>query len=235
MRQFGWSALALLLAPAVLVAQQTRVRADLEARGLPAALAAEVGAIADSAAARSLPVEPLEDKAIEGWTKRVPAPRIVAAVRQLTIQLDAAAAAVEEAGLSSPAGTVVSAAAEALARGISQENVHALVQAAPTPEAAAPGLTVAAALAAQGLSASAATDAVVQAFGRGGSVAQVLDLPSVANLLIGQGVPASEVARRLTAEGVLAPPGRPAAAGGKPPAVPPGLSPNPPGKRTGKP
>lgn len=221
----------LLLVPLALAAQVPDVRAQLQERGLPAVLADQVAAVAEDAAGRGLPVGPLAEKAIEGWAKRVPPPRIVGAVRQLAERLGVAHDALVVAGETTPSGELVAAAAEALGRGISAEDVVAVLEAAPAPDAAAPGLTVAAALAAQGLAHDDATGAVIDSYRSGRSMGQILELPSVAQALMAEGVPVPEVARLLRG-----PPGRgPGASSARPPNVPPGVGPpiTPPGKRKG--
>lgn len=224
----------LLVLPLALAAQVPDVRAQLEERGVPAALAGQVAVVVEDAASRGLPVGPLAEKAIEGWAKHVPPPRIVAAVRQLAERLGTAQTAVVMAGVTNPSGELVAAAAEALGRGMTAADVSAVLQAAPTPEAAEPGLTVAAALAAQGLARNDATGAVVESYRGGRSMGQILELPSVAQALMAGGVPVPEVAKLLRGP----PPGRGHGAGvsgGRPPNVPPGVGPptTKPGKRKG--
>jgi hypothetical protein len=224
-------AAALLIAAATaapLGAQATDVHARLTQRGLPAALVAEVAGVAAEAASRGLPVDPLVEKAAEGWAKRAAAPRIIAAVRDLAVRLGAAREALANAGPSVDA-RVVGSAADALGRGISREDIVQIVSAAPAAEAASAGLAVAAALAAQGLDRALAVRVVVQAMRGGRAVADVLDLPAAARALQGQGVPPSDLGRRLL-EGIGGGPigqgrGDP---GARPPIVPPGLGGEPP-------
>src|SRR5438132_303326 len=75
-----------------LAAQAPDVAARLTGRVPPEVVSAVAG-IAASAAGRGLPVEPLVQKAIEGGAKGKPADRVIAAVRALSDQLAAAAAA----------------------------------------------------------------------------------------------------------------------------------------------
>ena len=86
------------LAAATLTAQG---RSPLEARLDPQTLVA-VRAIVDSARGDSVPSRVLEDKALEGAAKRVPPPRIVAAVRQLAADLREARALLRAAAPRAP-------------------------------------------------------------------------------------------------------------------------------------
>lgn len=218
----------LLAGAAGLAAQQADVRGRLLARGLPADLAAAAADITLQAEGQGLPTGPLVDKAIEGWAKRVPAPRIVTALRELALRLATARDALAGAGERGAAEGVVGAGAEAMARGITREQVVAIVTAAPADAAAAAGLSVAAALAAQGLDRDASVLLVIESFRRGHSAADVLDLPSAARAMQGRGTPLPEVGQQLL-EGLGPPPahGR-GARTGRPPAVPPGLGEPPP-------
>lgn len=216
--------LAVLVTPAG--AQQADVRGTLEARGLPAQLVADVTAVAVEATAQGLPAEPLVDKAIEGWAKRVPAPRILAVVQQFRLQLYDARQAMIRGGGGEPLGIVVAAGAEAMARGISAEQVETVVRAAPRPESSAPGLRVAAALTAQGLTSDQAVTIVIDAMRRGQTDAQLLDLPSVARAMHAQGLGPAQIGQQMMGGG---PQGIGRGLGSRPPDVPAGLGP-PPGK-----
>src|SRR2546422_8005627 len=81
--------LLLLLAGSLAAKESTTARLN---RRVPPGVAAAVRALADSAAARGLPTDPLVDKAIEGSAKGVDPERVVAAVRLVFTQLDVAAA-----------------------------------------------------------------------------------------------------------------------------------------------
>lgn len=84
MRRFLSCALLLALAAgAPLAAQQ---RPPLESR-LDAQTLAALRPMLEAARREGLPVRALEDKALEGAAKRVPPPRILAAVEQLAIEL----------------------------------------------------------------------------------------------------------------------------------------------------
>lgn len=220
-------ALLLALLPALAAAQEPDVRAQLGARGLPPALAEQVATIAVEAAARGVPTGPLANKAIEGWSKHVPDARIVTAVRQLSVRLAEAREAVRAAGLASPPGEVVAAAAEALGRGIGQAEIAAVVRAAPTPVAAAPGLSVAAALVAEGLASDQAVAVVVDALRAGRPIARILDMPSLARAMHAQGMTPADIGREmLRGEGPHDGPRHGGGILGRPPDLPP-----PPGVR----
>ena len=184
-------------APAVAAAQGVSVETRLETRGVPAGLARQVAAIAADAASRGVPEGPLADKAIEGWAKQVPAERIVEAVRRFADQMSSARDAVREAGVAAPSGAVIAAAAEAMRSGMRPEQVRSVVQAAAAADVAAPGLSVAAALSAQGLGGDQAGKIVVGAMHSHQSMAVLLDLPSVARAMQDQGLSASDIEHRM--------------------------------------
>lgn len=236
MRRLGCAVLALALLSQAAFGQtgeRQTVRQRLESRGLPADLAADVGAVVDAAVEAGLPAEPLVSKAIEGWSKRVGAARIVAAVRDLSSRLAAGREALRGAGLDASNAALIAASAEALGRGVSREDVVAVVRAAPAAEAAQVGLVVAASLAAQGLDRALAVRVVVESLRRGSTVEQILDLPAAARSLLQRGMRPPDVGRDLL-EGI----GRGGAAASgrgagtvRPPVVPPGPGLVPGGKR----
>ena len=124
--------------------------ADLLTGRLPADAAAQVRAIAAQASARSLPVTPLVQKAIEGAAKGIAPARIVAAVQTLADQLAGAAGAIRDGGVSLPDSASVEAGAFALTAGLDTDQVKRLVEAAPPAERAT-ALRVAGTLAALGV------------------------------------------------------------------------------------
>jgi len=187
------------------------VRARLEARGLPADLVQQVTLIAADATAQGLPAAPLADKAIEGFAKQIPAPRIVAAVRQFSARMLDARSAVHDAGVAAPPGDMVTAAAEAMGRGFQASDVGRVVRAAPRAELAASGLTVAAALTAQGMTTPRAVEVVTSALKGGNSSAQILDLPSAARAMQSNGLSADEAGQQMLRGG---PPGEGGRSGG---------------------
>lgn len=200
---------ALLAAPATLAAQSD-VRARLTARGLPEDLVNQVTAVAAEATAQGLPAAPLADKAIEGYAKHVPAERIVAVVRQFTARMGQARGAVTAAGVRAPSGEVIAAAAEAMGRGLEAQQIGRVVRSARAPALTAPGLTVAAALVAQGMSAPRAVDVVAEALRSGRGANDILDLPSVARALESNGLSPDDAGQRILhgGEGVSGGPGR---------------------------
>jgi len=216
-------------------AQQGDVRAQLTSRGLPAELVDGVAAVAADAAARGLPTAPLADKALEGWAKRVPSARIVSVVQQFAGRMVEARDAVRTAGAATPSGDMVTAAAEAMNRGMSAAQVGDVVRAAPASPSAAPSLRVAAALSAQGMQMEQAVTVVARAMHDGRAVEQILDLPSTMRAWQAQGMAPPEIGRRMLAGapggpgmrgpgGGLRPEGAPGGAGAGPPAgrpVPP--------------
>ncbi|KPK05008.1 MAG: hypothetical protein AMS20_07655 [Gemmatimonas sp. SG8_28] len=229
--------LLLLLAPHALAGQQPDPVEQMRTRGLPESLVAEVAQVTADATAQGLPADPLVEKAIEGWAKRVPADRIMAAIQQFRIRLQEARQALSGAGHAEPLGPVVAAAAEAMARGLGQEQVGVVVDAAPTPDAAGRGLKVAAALTAQGIGTDQAVGIVVRAMRRGQADADLLDLPSVANAMRAQGMAPGQIGQRLmqgagSAGGAGIGPGQ----GSRPQGVPPGGPPElPPGQKKKQP
>jgi hypothetical protein len=206
------------------LAQQVQVREQLMARGAPAEFADQVAEIVASAESEALPTDPLVSKALEGWAKRgrVPPDRVITVMNQLHTRLRAGREVTVGAGFDPPPGAVVSAAAGALGRGMSRQDVVDIIDAAPAPEAAATGLTVASALAAQGLERAAAVKVVRDAYRGGRTPEEVLEFPSTVTGLRARGEPMSEVARRILQGGGL--PMRYQGTGGqagRPPGVPP--------------
>ncbi len=214
-------ALALAILPATLAAQDQLpdVERELVARGAPVAWAQNVAEIVAAARADGLPTGPLVSKALEGWAKRgrVPPDRVLTVLSQLAERFGEARDLTTSAGVEDPPGSLVAAAAEALGRGMTSADVRAVIAAAPTPEAAATGMTVAGLLAAQGLDIAAAIRAVEDDFQRGRTVAELLELPSGMAALLGRGIPASAIAQQILQGGGL-PIGGP---GARPQGVPP--------------
>jgi uncharacterized protein YoaH (UPF0181 family) len=192
--------LALLAAaPAALRGQEAggSVRAPLAAHGLPPQLIDAVGAVADRARAQDLPTTPLVDKALEGWAKRVSAARIVGVLEAYLGRMAEARTAIREAGMPAPTGEAIAAVTEAQLRGMTREQVVAVIRAGPGPAGVAPGLKVATALAAQGLAMPEAVRVVTQAIRRGSTVDQLLDLPSRMRALQAEGLAMTEIGRRM--------------------------------------
>ncbi len=222
-------------------AQQHEVRTMLVARGAPAEFVDQVTTIVEQAEAGQLPTEPLVSKALEGWAKRgrVPADRVIMVMTQLQGRLRIGQELASGVGFEPPPGAVVAAAAGALGRGMRREDVVEIMEAAPTPDAAAYGLTVASALAAQGLERAAAVRAVGDAYRGGRSLEEVLEFPSVVTGLRARGEPMAGIARRILEGGGLpVPMGQGHGMGGQggPPPGVPGAGPgSAPGQQKNKP
>lgn len=183
------------LAPAR--AQQGNLRERLEARGLPAELVDGVAAAAAEAEARGLPTDPLADRALEGWAKRVPTARILSVVRQFVGRMGEARETLRTTGLSAPAGDLVAAAAEAMSRGMNAAQVADVVRAAPASPSAAPSLRVATALSAQGMEMDQAVSVVAEAMHNRRGVEQILDLPSMMRAMQARGMTPPEIGNQL--------------------------------------
>jgi hypothetical protein len=82
LRSLALATVLTAVAAFVASAQDARVSARLDAR-----TAAAVTSVVDSARARSLPTEPLVQKALQGAAKRAPSERVLAAVRELLSEL----------------------------------------------------------------------------------------------------------------------------------------------------
>jgi hypothetical protein len=186
--------------PGTAGAQAGDLRSRLEARGLPDSLVRTVVAVADGAGARGLPTGAIADKAIEGWAKHVPAPRIAAVLDDFARRLERGREAVRGAGLERPPDGTVVAAADALGRGVSEAQIHQIVNAAHDGSVAAAGISVATALAAQGMELELAIQVVVEAARRGRAMSDILDLPALANALRAQGMSARSVGERLLSD-----------------------------------
>jgi hypothetical protein len=196
-RRLFFSALLVAAVSNTAVGQEPGLRTQLEARGLPSELVGDVEAIAADMTAQGMPTGPLADKAIEGWAKHVPPQRIAAVVRQYAARMVQAREAVRAGGVTQPSGHLIQAATQAMAQGIDAGQVRSMVHAAPSPEAAGPGLSVATALAAQGMATEQAVAVVVRAMQRGEPAAQILDMPSLARTMQMQGMTAAQVGQRM--------------------------------------
>lgn len=197
----GMASAVALWRPAM--AQERDLRAELGARGAPATYVASVMAEVEAARADGLPTGPMADKALEGWSKRVAEPRVVAALVQMRSRLGAGRELLVRLGQVPPSDPLVTGAAEALGRGLSGEEVGLVVQGAPGVDAAAAGLMVAAALHAQGLDRAAAVRAVRDAYAHGTDPAQLFELPSALADLTAHGMAMGDVARRIMQGGGL--------------------------------
>ena len=208
-RRFG-----LLLSAATVCAPQLTAQQDVTARlvgRVPPAVAVAVRALADSAAARGLPADPLVDKAIEGGAKGVSPERVVAAVRLVLAELDAAAAAIRIGRVAIPDGETIEAGAFAIATGMTGPQISQLVQLSATPYRPAATLRVAGTLTALGVPAQQTVDLVRQTIRNGRAGADLLALPGRVQSQVARGASpaqaAAGLARATAARG--APPGGP--------------------------
>jgi hypothetical protein len=155
---------------------------------VPAPIAAAVRALADSAAARGLPADPLFDKAIEGGAKQAPPDRILAAVRQVYGQLGIAAE-----GLRSAHATItpdaIEAGAFALNAGLSQQDLQRIARAEAGHYPSAVALRVAGSLAAIGVPPKDVVSLVDGVMTRGGPVADLQSLPGEVQAQAARGKP----------------------------------------------
>jgi len=188
-------ALCLALAATPLGAQQS-VAGRLEGR-VPPEVAALVGQLAADAAARGLPVEPLVQKAIEGSAKGVPADRVAAAVRAVAAQLDAAAAALRQGGLTSPDTDAIATGAFALNAGLGSKEISDLARAGGSAYSAAVTLRAAGTLAALGVPAAETVALVSAAIRAGQPSAELLTLPARVQAEMARGVAPAHAAAGL--------------------------------------
>jgi hypothetical protein len=232
MRIRRWIPLGLLLAPVGLLAQDADLGAQLAQRGLPSDLIAAVQGIAADAVAQDLPVEPLADKAMEGWAKHVPQARITAAVRMMTTNMLRAREQIRAAGVEVPPGMAVAAAADAMDRGLTPEQAATIIAAATDADLAGHGLRVVSALIAQGIPGPQAVEVVVAAMRRGRGSPEILDLPSVAQAMRAQGMTSAQIGERMMRGNSLEGATSSRGVGQRPGSVPPGMGPpeSPPGR-----
>lgn len=198
-------ALALLLAPGVVLAQDgaARVRA-----GLDAAAAARFDAVLDRARSQSLPTDPLVNKALEGLAKQVPASRVMMAVEQ---RLTALVRAREALGARPASGDEIAGVADAMQRGVGAEAIQTLRAQAGDDEPIAVAAHVLADLQERGLPVDVALEVLGAWRERGGRAGDLPDLPAGIDRLLRQGMQPSQAGNALAASlraGVSAP-GRP--------------------------
>lgn len=207
------------------------MRAELLRRGAPAEFADRVTELVMTAREEGLPHQDIANKALEGWAKRnrVPGERVLVALDGLIGRFRDGRDAARSAGVSTPSVSIISSAGMALARGMTRDQIAEVLRAAPTPEDAATGLTVASSLGVQGLDHVAAVRAVNDAFREGAPPERILELPSAIANVLARGVPMSDVARSiLEGRGIPGGPGMgigPPDGVGRPPGVPPGRGP----------
>lgn len=181
--------LAALLWTGGLAAQESRSERIREA--LPEAVAAEIEALILEARQAGVPSAPLYNKALEGAAKRVPPPRIVAAVRDYATRLQHAQ---ELMGGTREAAWVV-AGADALRRGVTAEALQSMGDRAGerTPMA----LVVMGDLVEAGVPTDRALEVVREALARTRTEGGLLDLPLTLRRLVREGALAPDAARRV--------------------------------------
>jgi hypothetical protein len=203
------SALLALVAAAVplTLAGQGDVAGRLGGR-VPPEVARAVQDIVAATAARGLPVEPLIDKAIEGGAKKVPADRVIAAVRALAARLDDARLALRQGGIETPEADVVEGGAYALSAGLSRGQTSELVRVSRSPYDPALSLRVAATLAALGVPPQETLDLMRGMMKAGRAPSDLLDLPGEVEAGVAQGATPAQAAEGLAQGAAHAPPGR---------------------------
>lgn len=224
----------LLLGAGAAWAQQGPDLERLQAQISPEAYA-RLTATLERARENGVPGEPLVSKALEGVAKGVPEDRILAVVDRLQANLVQARSALEQAGMSSPAGHVISGVASAFERGVPWEAVQSIVGEIREGQPTVVAMHTVADLMGRGLGADEALGMVVAVLERGGGAREVLALPPALDRLRTRGLSAPDAAREIlqaiqagqVPPGVtgapalnLPPAGPPGAAGGRPPQLP---------------
>ncbi|MGI8618546.1 MAG: hypothetical protein ACR2L6_05580 [Gemmatimonadaceae bacterium] len=222
MRSLAISSALLACAALAAAAQDSRLASRLDAR-----TATAVTRVLDSARARSLPTEPLVQKALQGAAKRAPSERVVAAVRELMGELTTARAAL---GARSTEAELV-AGAGALHAGVPAATVTR-IRSVRGGQSVTVAVGTLADLVARGVPVEAAVNAILALAGRGVADSDFLAFSNQVGRDIAAGAPPA-VAARVRAAGAgsgarpATVPGRPDNAprtGGRRPAgqVPPG-------------
>jgi hypothetical protein len=175
------------------------VAARLEGRA-PAPVVKAVQTIAQDAAARGLPVEPLIQKTLEGSAKGVPAERVVAAVRLLAARLDEARTALHEAGIATPGPEALEGGAYALSAGLSADQVRDLGRVSRPLYDPALTLHIAATLTALGVPASQGVQLLRHMIQAGRTSNELLDLPGEVQASMARGASAAQAAEALDIE-----------------------------------
>jgi len=172
------------------------VAARLEGRA-PAAVVKAVQTIAQDAAARGLPVEPLIQKTLEGSAKGVPAERVVAAVRLLAARLDEARTALRDAGIATPEPEALEGGAYALSAGLSADQVRDLGRVSRPLYDPALTLHIAATLTALGVPARQGVQLLLHMIQAGRTSNELLDLPGEVQASMARGASAAQAAEAL--------------------------------------
>ncbi len=201
-RGIAIGATLLALAPVAAFAQDARLAARLDAR-----TATAVTRVVDSARARSLPTEPLVQKALQGAAKRAPSDRVLAAVRELLAELGTARASL---GVRATEAELV-AGAGALHAGVPAPTL-ARVRALRAGQSVTVALGTLADLVARGVPVEAAVSAVLALVERRASDADFLEFNKQVGSDIAAGAPPSVAARVRS--------GGPGSSGARPATVP---------------
>lgn len=190
------AAAPLALKDAVAGAQQQDIASRLAGRVSPE-VAALVQQLAADAAARGLPVDPLIQKAIEGGAKGVSPDRVAIAVRGVAAQLDAAAGALREGGLTAPDTEAIAAGGFALNAGLRGRDVAELARVSGSTYGAAVTLRVAGTLAALGVPAAETVALVSETIRAGRRPGDLLALPGRVQADVARGATPAQAAAGL--------------------------------------
>lgn len=190
-------ALATLPSRSTLAAQDVAARLDGR---VPAPVVKAVQSIAQDAAARGLPVEPLIQKTLEGTAKGVPGDRVVAAVRLLAARLDEARTALREAGIATPGREALEGGAYALSAGLNAGQVRDLGRVSLPAYDPALTLHIAATLTALGVPAPQGVQLLRHMIQAGRSSNDLLDLPGEVQASMARGASAAQAAHALDIE-----------------------------------
>jgi len=196
---------ALWLTVAIVVAAHLPTRSALAAQDVaarlqgraPAPVVRAVQTIAQDAAARGLPVEPLIQKTLEGSAKGVPGDRVVAAVRLLAARLDEARSALQDAGTATPGPEALEGGAYALSAGLNASQVRDLGRVSVPAYDPALTLHIAATLTALGVPAPQSVQLLRHMIQAGRTANELLDLPGEVQASMARGASAAQAAEAL--------------------------------------
>ena len=202
-----FATLGVLLAPLEVTAQQP-VAGRLSGH-VDASVIAAVSALADSAAARGLPIDPLVEKAIEGGAKAAPSERIVAAVQAVFARLGRAQQALQAATNQPTTPDVIAAGAFALSAGLQDSDVRNVARACGAHCSPAAALRVAGTLAALGVPPAATVELVRETLRAGGRDRDVVALPVRVEAQVARGATPAQAAAGLARAAAAGAPGHP--------------------------
>ena len=180
------------IAAALLAAQG---RPALEAR-LDRETGAAVRAIIDSAGRDSVPSRPLENKALEGAAKRVPPPRIIAAVHQLFLELREALALLRASAPDDPIsdGQII-AVADVRRRGVPAAELSALRRHVPATAPLVVSFTVMGDLVQRGVPAAEARRVIERLITAGAASREIAEVPARMDVGLRVGAPPLDALR----------------------------------------